>query len=83
MPSRSGPQAADALDSLRESFALHLDATRMPKTRRIYLDALDNLIAHLAAKGMPTTARAVKREHVESYLAARRDNVAPSTLSLE
>jgi len=75
--------APDALRSLRESFALHLDATRAPKTTRIYLDALDNLMRHLEAQGMPTGVRAVRREHVESYLAARRDHVAPSTLSLE
>jgi hypothetical protein len=35
--------APDALTSLRESFALHLDATRSAKTARIYLDALDSL----------------------------------------
>jgi site-specific recombinase XerD len=75
--------APDALRSLRESFALHLDATRAPKTSRIYLDALDHLIAHLEAAGMPTAARSARREHVESYLAVRRDHVAPSTLSLE
>jgi site-specific recombinase XerD len=75
--------APDALASLRESFALHLDATRKPKTARIYLDALDNLIGHLDAHGMPVAARGVRREHVESYLAARKPQVAPSTLSLE
>jgi len=79
----ASPLAPDTLRSLRESFALHLDATRKPKTSRIYLDALDNLIAHLDRKGMPATAEAVRREHIESYLAARRDHVAPSTLSLE
>ncbi len=36
----------DALNTLRESFALHLDATRADKTARIYLAALDALIAH-------------------------------------
>jgi site-specific recombinase XerD len=77
------PYAPDALSVLRESFALHLDATRAPKTARIYLDALRNLIAHLDAQGMPTTARGVRREHIESYLAARRVRVAPSTVSLE
>ena len=41
--------APDALSSLRESFALHLDATRRPKTTRIYLAALDGLIAAPAA----------------------------------
>jgi site-specific recombinase XerD len=81
--SRTVTYVPDALASLRESFALHLDATRKPKTARIYLDALDNLIAHLSGKGMPTAARAVRREHIESYLAVRRDRVAPSTLSLE
>ena len=32
---------------------------------------------------MPTTARAVRREHVESYFARRRDEVKPTTLSIE
>jgi len=75
--------APDALANLRESFALHLDATRAPKTARIYLDALDSLIRHLEAHGMPVAARGVRREHIESYLAARKPQVAPSTLSLE
>lgn len=75
--------APDALASLRESFALHLDATRAAKTTRLYLDALGRLIEHLEARGMPTAARGVRREHIESYLAARRTEVAPSTLSLD
>jgi hypothetical protein len=50
--------APDALANLRDSFALHLDATRAPKTTRIYLDALDSLVRHLDANGMPI-ARAV------------------------
>src|SRR5690606_29861546 len=62
--------APDSLHSLRDSFALHLDATRAAKTRRIYLASLDALIRHLEAAGMPTKARAVRREHVESYFAA-------------
>ena len=52
----------DALSSLRDSFALHLSATRSEKTARIYLAALDALIRHLEAKAMPTGARAVRRE---------------------
>jgi site-specific recombinase XerD len=75
--------APDALSSLRDSFALHLDATRAAKTARIYLDALDRLIGHLAARDMPTAARAVRREHVESFLATRRAIVKPTTLSVE
>lgn len=75
--------APDALSSLRDSFSLHLDATRAPKTSRIYLAALDALHAHLAANGMPTTARAIRREHIESWMAERRTTVAPATLSVE
>ncbi len=82
-PSTISAYVPDALHTLRESFALHLDATRAAKTSRIYLAALDALIAHLRAQGMPTAARSVKREHVESYFAMRRDSVRPTTLSLE
>lgn len=32
---------------------------------------------------MPSTAHAVRREHVESYFAARRETVKPATLSIE
>jgi hypothetical protein len=73
----NGTVTPDALTSLRESFALQLDATRKPKTARIYLDALDNLIRHLGAHGMPVAARGVRREHVESYLAARKPGPIP------
>lgn len=80
---QTSTRAPDALLSLRDSFALHLAADRSPKTSKIYLQALDHLIAHLEAKGMPTGTRAVKRDHVESYLAKRRGEVAPATLSIE
>jgi site-specific recombinase XerD len=80
---QTSTRALDSIDSLRDSFALHLAADRSPKTSRIYLQALDRLIAHLETNGMPTGARAVRREHVESYFAKRRDAVAPATLSIE
>jgi len=73
----------DALHTLRDSFRLHLDASRAAQTSRIYLAALDALIAHLEAQGMPTGARGVKREHVESYFARRRQQVKPTSLSVE
>ena len=63
----------DALDTLRDSFALHLAATRSQSTIRIYLAALDGLRRYLTANGMPTTARAVRREHIEAYIASRRE----------
>lgn len=83
MPSATSTYVPDALDSLRESFSLHLGATRAKSTQRIYLDALNGLVRHLEAQGMPTTARAVRREHVESYFARRRDEVKPTSLSVE
>jgi site-specific recombinase XerD len=73
----------DALHTLRDSFRLHLDASRAAQTSRIYLAALDALITHLQAQGMPTGARGVKREHVESYFARRRHQVKPTSLSVE
>lgn len=75
--------APDSLAILRESYALHLEATRSPKTRDLYLGALDRLLGFLRERGMPTTARAVRREHVEAYFADRRESVAAATLSLE
>jgi site-specific recombinase XerD len=83
MVTNTSTYAPDALASLRDSFALHLDATRAASTSRIYLSALDGLIVHLTANGMPTAARAVRREHVESYIAARRDQVKPASQSVE
>jgi site-specific recombinase XerD len=73
----------DALASLRDSYALHLDATKAAKTSVIYLGALDSLMGHLEATGMPTGARSIRREHVESWMAARRAQVKPASRSLQ
>ena len=79
----TGTYAPDALTTLRDSFALHLEATRAPNTARIYLAALDGLIRHLDATGMPTGARAIRREHIESWIAKRREGVKPATMVIE
>src|SRR6266542_928108 len=73
----------DALDTLRDSFALHLSATRAPSTSRIYLSVLDGLRRYLTDNGMPTTARAVRREHLEAYIASRRGTIKPTSQSVE
>ncbi len=75
--------APDALHTLRDSFDLHLGSSRAAKTSRIYLASLDVLIAHPTAQGTPTAVRSVRREQVESYIARRRGEVKPITLSLE
>ena len=75
--------AVDDLAGLRDLYELHLGASRAPKTTRIYLAAFDGLYGHLRDHGMPTTARGIRREHVESWFAVRRAKVAPATLSVE
>jgi site-specific recombinase XerD len=76
--------APDALSSLRESFALHLAPPRYsPKTRAIYLAALDGVIRYLEEQGMPTGARAVRREHIEAWQASRAPNHKRTTLAVE
>ncbi len=77
------PDDLDTLASLRDSFALHLSATRSANTAKIYLSALGAFLAHLQSNGLPTGARSIRREHVESWIAARRESVKPATLSLE
>jgi site-specific recombinase XerD len=44
-------------------------ARRSAKTRKNYLEAAGQLLDYLEAQGMPTQAGAVRREHVEAYLA--------------
>ncbi len=65
MLSASKTYSPDALASLRDSFSLHLSATRAPQIRDMYLAALDSLLGHFGSKGMPMTVGAVRRERVE------------------
>lgn len=75
--------APDSLAILRESYALHLAATRAEKTSTIYLAAFDRFLDYLGAQGMPTSVRGVKREHIEAFVAERRSRVKPATVSVE
>jgi site-specific recombinase XerD len=77
------PEAVDSLDSLRDSYALHLAATRSARTAELYLAVFDRFLRFLREHGMPTGARAVRREHVEAWLAARRAEVRPGTIKIE
>jgi site-specific recombinase XerC len=72
------------LEDLRDSWLLHLEARNLsPKTIIIYRDAAEALIRHLAATDGPTTGAALRREHVESLLAAMRArNLSASMLSI-
>jgi site-specific recombinase XerD len=74
---------SSAYTALRDSFRRSLRASnRAAKTERIYLNAVDDLGAFLARQGMPTDPGAIRREHVESHLAALRERgLAPATVS--
>jgi site-specific recombinase XerD len=69
--------------ALRDSFRRSLRASnRAPKTEKIYLGAVDGLGAFLVRQGMPTDPGAIRREHVESNLAALHERgLAPATVS--
>ena len=81
MPTRT--HVPEHIGSLRDSFALHLEATRQPSTTKIYLAALDGLIRHLETNGMPTEVTAIRREHIESFIGARRAVVKPASVSIQ
>jgi site-specific recombinase XerD len=77
------PAVAGSYQDLRDSFRRSLRASgRSPKTERIYLRAIDDLGRYLAGQGMPTEPSAIKREHVEEYLASLRERgLSPATVS--
>jgi site-specific recombinase XerD len=78
-PPTSAAEVAD-LDALARSFDLSLRVRRRsPRTRQNYLEAIAQLRAHLAERGMPTTVDAIRREHVESYLADVAERHRPAT----
>lgn len=54
-------------------------ANKAPKTIEVYGDAVRRLTAYLLEAGMPTTADRLRREHVESFVAAQVARFAPAT----
>ncbi len=75
------PRVGD-LAGLVPSWARSLRATnRSPKTLTTYVGAANQLIAFLAAKGMPTDAAKVRREHVEAFIEDVLSRCRPATAS--
>src|ERR1700730_1551065 len=72
-----------SLERLLVSWELSLRAAgKSPKTIETYTEGVRQLIEHLEAKGMPTTATGVRREHIESFLVALREaGRSPATVS--
>jgi len=63
-----------------DSFLLSLEAENLaPKTQRVYAEAADLLGRFLAERGMPTDPAAVRREHVEAFIADQVARWRPNT----
>jgi site-specific recombinase XerC len=68
------------LTVLLPSWRLHLEASNLsPRTIRAYTDDGARLAAYLAAKGMPTAVRNIRREHVEAFIVAELERTAPAS----
>jgi integrase len=81
---RTGTAKADpgSLRTLGPSWERSLKAARRaPKTRKNYLDAAGQLVDYLDAQGMPGSASAVRREHVEAFLADLGEHRSASTVA--
>jgi site-specific recombinase XerD len=79
---RSTAAAIDDLSTLLPDWRTHLRARNVaPSTITSYLTVGTNLLTWLAEQGMPTTASGIAREHLEAFLAALVDRVAPATVA--
>lgn len=74
-----------AVDDLREllpDWSIHLKARNVaPSTVTSYQRCAANLLDFLTARGMPTTATGVRREHIEAFLADMVDRLAAATVA--
>ncbi len=80
--STSGRQATTSADiaALGESFGRHLRAAnRSPMTLRSYLEAIRQLDAFLADRGMPRSVANITREHVESFIGDQLERLKPAS----
>ncbi len=74
--------AVDDLALLLPDWRTHLRARNVaPSTVSSYLTVGANLLKYLTANGMPTTAAAVHRDHLEAFLAELTDRVSPATVA--
>jgi len=68
------------LSRLLPSWRLHLEAANLsPRTIRAYTDDGALFAAFLVAKGMPTAVSRIRREHVETFVAAELERTAPAS----
>jgi site-specific recombinase XerD len=70
------------LRGVAASYQRHLQATnKAPRTIQTYMAAIELLGAYLESQGMPTDPEAIRREHVESFIADHLDRFKPATAS--
>jgi site-specific recombinase XerD len=80
MASTRVPANVGELTVLLASWRLHLEAANLsPRTVRGYTDDGALFAAFLVEKGMPTAVAAVKREHVETFIAAELERTSASS----
>ncbi len=72
------------IDAAIDSYRLSLRAgNKSTATIKTYLAALAQFSRFLAEQGMPRTLRAIRREHVESFIVALQDaGQRPATVSV-
>jgi site-specific recombinase XerD len=74
--------AVDDLAVLLPDWRTHLRARNVaPSTIASYLRVGENLVGYLREAGMPTTAGAITRDHLEAFLAALMERVSPATVA--
>jgi site-specific recombinase XerD len=75
-------EVAPTLDRLAPSWDLSLRAAnKSPRTCQTYLESLRSLDRHLAEAGMPRVITSIRREHIESWIAALLERSKPATAS--
>jgi len=68
------------LEALAPSFRLSLEAeNKSPRTVKCYMEALNQLVRFLRERGMPTAAPAIRREHIEAFIADQLARWKPAT----
>lgn len=80
MPQTDGAVNEDGIVSELPAFRRFLRANnRAPKTIRTYEEAVLRFAAFLAERGMPQDVRAIRREHIEAFIAHLLDTQKPTT----
>ncbi|WOQ15642.1 tyrosine-type recombinase/integrase [Raineyella sp. W15-4] len=72
----------DELAVLLPDWEIHLKAlNRSPRTISSYVKCGSDLLDYLTAQGMPTRAQAIRRDHLEAWLADLLTRTAPATVT--